>query len=85
VSGLLIWLTEARRRAEGDISERKRLEEELRKAHARLELAVRGWNINILELNMPDGVLENGRWDWLSTGDQINGYDRSELRPTLRA
>jgi PAS domain S-box-containing protein len=62
-----------------DISERKRLEEELRRAHARLELAVRSSNIIILELNMPDGVLENGRWDWVSAGDQIGGYDLSEL------
>ena len=62
-----------------DISERKRLEEELSQANARLELAVRGSNINIYEMNMPDGVLENGRWEAVSVGDQNSGYDRSEL------
>jgi PAS domain S-box-containing protein len=46
-----------------DISERERLEEELRMAHDRLELAVRGSNITIYEMNMPDGVLENSRWE----------------------
>jgi PAS domain-containing protein len=39
-----------------DISERKRLEEELSQANARLELAVRGSNIGIWENDMPDGV-----------------------------
>ncbi|HEV3447167.1 MAG TPA: response regulator, partial [Gemmataceae bacterium] len=61
-----------------DISKRKRLEAELSQAHARLDLAVRGSNINIHEINMPDGVLENGRWDPISVGDN-RGYDRSEL------
>src|SRR3954471_9640176 len=62
-----------------DISGRKRLEEELNQAHARLELAVRGSNIIIVELNIPDGVLQNGRWDWVSAGDQVGGYDRSRM------
>src|SRR5260221_171580 len=61
--GSLVWVDVAvslRRDAAGtpatviailqDISESKRLEEELRKAHARLELAVRGSNITLLEL-----------------------------------
>ena len=65
-----------------DISERKRLEAELSQAHARLELAVRGADISILELNMPDGVLENGRLEFVSVGDHTggrwSGYDRSE-------
>ncbi len=61
-----------------DISERKRLEAELSQAHARLELAVRGSNITILELNMPDGVLENGRWEVVVFSDQARGYDRSD-------
>ncbi len=62
-----------------DISERKRLEEELSQANARLGLAVRGSNINIYELNMPDGVLENGRWEAVSVGNHNSGIDRSEL------
>ena len=39
-----------------DISERKRLEAELRQAHYRLDLAVRGSNIGIWEIDMPDGI-----------------------------
>ena len=62
-----------------DISERKRLEAELSQAHARLDLAVRGSNISITEMNIPDGVLENARWNYLSTVDQNAGFDRSEL------
>ncbi|HWT78014.1 MAG TPA: PAS domain S-box protein, partial [Candidatus Methylomirabilis sp.] len=37
-----------------DISERKRLEVELSQAHARLELAVRGSNVRIWDVDMPD-------------------------------
>ena len=62
-----------------EISERRRLEHALIQAHTRLELAVRGSNITLLELNMPDGVLENSRVDFISAGDQLAGYDRSEL------
>src|SRR5207245_2435008 len=85
--GSLVWIDQAvslRRDAAGtpayviailqDISERQRLEEELRKAHARLELAVRGSNITILELNMPDGVLENSRLELISIGNHQSGY-----------
>src|SRR4051812_2779163 len=62
-----------------DISERKLLEEELSQAHARLELAVRGSNITLAEINMPDGVLENSRLELISVGNHHGGYDRSEL------
>src|SRR3954470_797151 len=61
-----------------DISERKRLEAELSQANARLELALRGSNISILELDLPDGVLENGRVTFGGDWDLL-GYDRSEL------
>ena len=61
-----------------DISERKRLEAELSQAHAQLNLALRSANITILELNMPDGVLENGRWEVVVFADQARGYDSSE-------
>ncbi|MBV8314994.1 MAG: PAS domain S-box protein, partial [Planctomycetaceae bacterium] len=43
-----------------DISERKRAEEALRLANARLDLAVRGSKIGIWENDMPDGVAQNG-------------------------
>ena len=96
--GSLVWIDLAvslRRDAAGtpayviailqDISERKRLEEELSQANARLELAVRGSNIIILELNMPDGVLENGRWEAVSVGDQLVATTVPSCQPTLRA
>jgi two-component system, sensor histidine kinase and response regulator len=88
--GLVVWIDLAvslRRDAAGapayviailqDISERKRLEEELRKAHARLEFAVRGSQITIIEVDVPDGVLENSRWKLVSVGDQMGYDDRS--------
>ena len=34
---------------------------------------------------MPDGVLENRRFDWVSAGDQVGGYDRSELATDFAA
>ncbi|HEV3443284.1 MAG TPA: PAS domain-containing protein, partial [Gemmataceae bacterium] len=59
-----------------DIAERKRLEMELSQAHARLDLAVRGSNISIYELNMPDGVLENSRWEAVAIRE---GHDRLQF------
>src|SRR3954470_1925010 len=53
-----------------DISERKRLEAELSQANARLEFAVHGSKITFIEVDMPDGVLENSRWELVSVGDQ---------------
>jgi PAS domain S-box-containing protein len=66
-----------------DISERKRLDEELRQANARLDLAVRGSNISIWEYDMPDGVFENARMHQINAAGQL-GYDRAE-RPTTYA
>ena len=60
-----------------DISERKRAEEALRLANARLDLAVRGSNIGIWENDMPDGVVQNGRVDLTNILEQL-GYDRPE-------
>ncbi len=39
-----------------DITERKQAQEELRLANARLDLAIRGSNVGIWEIDMPDGV-----------------------------
>jgi PAS domain S-box-containing protein len=44
-----------------DITTDKQLEEELRRANARLDLAVRGSNIGIWETDMPDGDVRHGR------------------------
>src|SRR5262245_20122135 len=57
-----------------DISERKAAEEALRQANARLDLAVRGSNVGIWEIDMPDGVYENGRGFSLNLWEQL-GYD----------
>ncbi len=51
--------------------------EMFRRANARLELAVRGSNINIWEIDMPDGVLENGRLTLATFWEQL-GYERPE-------
>ena len=59
-----------------DVSERKRLEAELTQAHARLELAVRGSNVRIWDVDMPDGEFQNGRmftvnfWEHLGYGPE---------------
>ena len=89
--GSVVWIDQAvslRRDAAGapayviavlqDISERKRLEEELSLANARLELGVRGSNISIFEVHLPDGILENSRWEHIIVRDG-SSFDRSEL------
>ena len=63
---------------EREIAERKRAEEALRLANARLDLAVRGSNIGIWEIDMPDGVYRNGRVDFTNVWELL-GYDRPEL------
>jgi two-component system sensor histidine kinase/response regulator len=63
---------------EREIAERKRVEEALRLAKARVELAVHGSNIGIWEIDMPDGNLQHGRLDFMNVFEQL-GYDRTEL------
>ena len=46
----------------------------LRKAHARLELAVRGSNLGIWEYDMPDGRLNNSRATFINVWESL-GYD----------
>ena len=62
---------------EREIAERKRAEEALRLANARLDLAVRGSNIGIWEIDMPDGVIHKGRVDFINLWEQF-GYDRPD-------
>jgi PAS domain S-box-containing protein len=60
-----------------DISARKEAEEALHLASARLNLAVRGSNIGIWEIDMPDGVLQDGRVIFINLWEQF-GYDRPD-------
>jgi PAS domain S-box-containing protein len=56
-----------------DITEHKRIEEELRQANGRLDLAVRGSNVGIWENDCPDGRFENGWIHCINLFEQL-GY-----------
>src|SRR4051794_33222558 len=57
-----------------DITERKRTEEALRQANARLDLAVRGSNLAIWECDMPDGHIENSHPTLINVWELL-GFD----------
>jgi two-component system, sensor histidine kinase and response regulator len=57
-----------------DISERCRLEDELRKAKERLDVAVRGSNLTVWEFDMPDGRIENCTANFINVWEPL-GYD----------
>jgi two-component system, sensor histidine kinase and response regulator len=63
---------------EREIAERQKAEEALRLANARLDLAVRGSNIGIWEIDMPDGIVQNGRVDLMNVLEQL-GYDHPDF------
>src|SRR5262249_1830706 len=54
-----------------DITARRRAEEELRLANARLELALRGSNIGIWEVDAPDGDSRHGRVYYVNLWEQL--------------
>src|SRR5271169_2066693 len=54
-----------------DITERKRAEEVLRQANARVELAVRSSNICIWECDMPDGNIENSHLTQINVWESL--------------
>ena len=60
-----------------DVTERKRVEEALRVAQARLDFAIRASNIGIWEVNMPDGDNPNGSVTFLNCWEPL-GYSPSE-------
>jgi PAS domain S-box-containing protein len=60
-----------------DIDDRKRAEEALRVANARLGLAVRSSNIGTWEVDMPDGVFLRGHLVSMNFWEQL-GYDSAE-------
>lgn len=63
-----------------DITMSKQLEDELRQANERLDLAVRGSDIALWENNMPDGDFQRGRRYYVNAWEQL-GYQRSEIPP----
>jgi PAS domain S-box-containing protein len=63
-----------------DITTSKQLEDELRQANERLDLAVRGSDIALWENNMPDGDFLRGRRYYVNAWEQL-GYQRSEIPP----
>ncbi|MGA8349115.1 MAG: PAS domain S-box protein [Isosphaeraceae bacterium] len=94
--GTVIWATvtpSIQRDAEGqpdyfisfiqDISERKRLEEELSQAHARLELAVRGSNVGLWEVDMPDGDYATGVTSWINLWEQLGLEPPADRSPSF--
>jgi two-component system sensor histidine kinase/response regulator len=60
-----------------DIATDKQLEAELRQANDRLDLAVRGSNLAIWEVDMPDGHVENGCLTLINAWESL-GYDPAE-------
>ena len=60
-----------------DITDRKRAEEELRLVNARVDLAVRGTNIGIWDIDMPDGDYWNGIVHDVNIWEQL-GYERRD-------
>ena len=68
-----------------EISERKRLEEELRQANTRLELAVRGSNVRIWDIHIPSGEAQNAPmhtvnfWEHLGYGSEIQSDTATAL------
>jgi PAS domain S-box-containing protein len=57
-----------------DITTDKQLEEELRQANERLELAVRGSNVGVWDLELPDGDYNRARRHYVNMWEQL-GYD----------
>lgn len=60
------------------VLQRRRADEAMQRANARIQLAVRGSNIGIWEIDMPDGVLQNGKVDFTNIWEQL-GYKHQKV------
>ena len=93
--GSLVWISLAvslRRDAAGtpayviaivqDISERKRLEHALIQANAWLDLAIRGSNVGIWEIDMPDGDYAKGVGSWINVWEQLGVEPPADRSPS---
>jgi PAS domain S-box-containing protein len=67
-----------------DVTERRRAEEALHQLTTRLELATRGSDIGIFELEFPDGTFPSGRAVFSNVWEQL-GYGRREPLPDFAA
>jgi PAS domain S-box-containing protein len=67
-------LTRANAALQAEIAHRKQVEEELRAVQFRLDIAVRGSNVGIWEIDMPDGVYRTGRGHFINVWEQL-GYE----------
>src|SRR5262245_42899067 len=65
-----------------DVSQRRQAEEGelLRHVNTRLELAVRGSNIGIWDIDMPDGDFRHGRRYYVNVWERL-GYERPDFPP----
>ena len=68
-----------------DVTQRRKAEEAeaFRRANERLELALRGSNVGVWDIEMPDGDLRNGRIHYVNVWEQL-GYERPDSRSTRR-
>jgi two-component system, sensor histidine kinase and response regulator len=67
-----------------DITERKRLEQAVIRASARLDLAIRASDVGLWEIEMPDGDYAKGLGTWINVWEQL-GLDPPEDRSPLSA
>ena len=66
-----------------DITERKRLETELWQANARLDLAIRGSNVGLWEVDMPDGDYATGVTSWINVWEQLGLEPPADRSPSV--
>jgi len=74
----LIELTAVNEALRAEVAQRQKAEEALRLANNRLDLAVRGSNIGIWEIDMPDGDYRHGHRYHVNIWEQL-GYERPDI------